>query len=68
MVGSSTPLSPTHVSLLLPPLSNLPTQHHHTDANYLLKSLQGFQSKGIPIWAISLQVRAPIRSPPMIIF
>ena len=26
------------------------------DANYLLKSLQGFQNKGIPVYAISIQV------------
>ena len=28
-----------------------------TVANYLLKSVQGFQSKGIPVYAISIQVR-----------
>lgn len=27
-----------------------------TDANYLLKCLQGYQSKGFSIWAISIQV------------
>jgi len=31
-------------------------------ANYLLKSVQAFSSKGIPIYAISVQVR-PLRSP-----
>ncbi|EPT00467.1 hypothetical protein FOMPIDRAFT_88424 [Fomitopsis schrenkii] len=31
------------------------TSQTTTYANYLLKSLQGFESKGIPVWAISLQ-------------
>ena len=29
----------------------------HEDPTYLLKAVQGFQSKGIPIYAISIQVR-----------
>ena len=31
----------------------------HKDPTYLLKAVQGFQSKGIPIYAISIQVRLP---------
>ncbi|TFY51782.1 hypothetical protein EVJ58_g10384, partial [Rhodofomes roseus] len=31
------------------------TSFTSTYANYLLKALQGFQSKGIPVWGISLQ-------------
>ncbi|KZT69689.1 glycoside hydrolase family 30 protein [Daedalea quercina L-15889] len=31
------------------------TSFTSTYANYLLKALQGFQAKGIPVWAISLQ-------------
>ncbi|KAF9235914.1 glycoside hydrolase family 30 protein [Melanogaster broomeanus] len=34
---------------------SLNTAYISTMANYLLKSLQGFQSKGIPIYAISIQ-------------
>lgn len=31
------------------------------DPTYLLKTVQGFQSKGIPIYAISIQVRGLLR-------
>ena len=31
----------------------------HVDASYLLKALQGYQSKGISVYAISIQVRPP---------
>jgi len=34
---------------------SLETQYEDTMANYLLKSLQGFESKGIPVYAISIQ-------------
>ena len=39
--------------------------HTHVDANYLLKALQGYQSKGISVYAISIQVR-PLRSPTLL--
>lgn len=29
---------------------------YHTDANYLLKCVQGYHGKGFSIWAISIQV------------
>lgn len=32
-------------------------QPHATVANYLLKSLRGFSSEGIPVFAIGIQVR-----------
>jgi hypothetical protein len=32
------------------------------DARYLLKAVQGFQSQGVPIYAISTQVRVVYRS------
>ncbi|KIJ64292.1 glycoside hydrolase family 30 protein [Hydnomerulius pinastri MD-312] len=34
---------------------SLNTEYTDTMANYLLKSLQGFQSKGIPVYAIAIQ-------------
>ena len=35
----------------------VPVYDDHKDPTYLLKAVQGFQSKGIPIYAISVQVR-----------